>query len=183
MAARFGDMLLEQRRRMGLSIQQVANTIKIRPQIIEFFETGNFASMPPRGYAQGMISSYARFLGLNPREVVNAYFDDIAKYKAYAGSEFADRHKQGAFTMIWISRFKPIQLKESAEADTTFLTINEAFAIYAGLMFLAPDVIKGMTEGFYNHLVYTLTYRTMEGRGLATLLYLMEKAALNGVKF
>ena len=36
MAARFGDMLLEQRRRMGLSIQQVANTIKIRPQIIEF---------------------------------------------------------------------------------------------------------------------------------------------------
>ena len=47
MAARFGDMLLEQRRRMGLSIQQVANTIKIRPQIIEFFETGNFASMPP----------------------------------------------------------------------------------------------------------------------------------------
>ena len=28
MAARFGDMLLEQRRRMGLSIQQVANTIK-----------------------------------------------------------------------------------------------------------------------------------------------------------
>ena len=29
MAARFGDMLLEQRRRMGLSIQQVANTIKI----------------------------------------------------------------------------------------------------------------------------------------------------------
>lgn len=77
MAARFGDMLLEQRRRMGLSIQQVANTIKIRPQIIEFFETGNFASMPPRGYAQGMISSYARFLGLNPREVVNAYFDDL----------------------------------------------------------------------------------------------------------
>ena len=53
MAARFGDMLLEQRRRMGLSIQQVANTIKIRPQIIEFFENGNFASMPPRGYAQG----------------------------------------------------------------------------------------------------------------------------------
>ena len=60
MAARFGDMLLEQRRRMGLSIQQVANTIKIRPQIIEFFETGNFASMPPRGYAQGMISSSRR---------------------------------------------------------------------------------------------------------------------------
>ncbi len=93
MAARFGDMLLEQRRRMGLSIQQVANTIKIRPQIIEFFETGNFASMPPRGYAQGMISSYARFLGLNPREVVNAYFDDLMAYEretSQQGGRFED---------------------------------------------------------------------------------------------
>lgn len=93
MAARFGDMLLEQRRRMGLSIQQVANTIKIRPQIIEFFENGNFASMPPRGYAQGMISSYARFLGLNPREVVNAYFDDLMAYEretSQRGGRFQD---------------------------------------------------------------------------------------------
>lgn len=93
MAARFGDMLLEQRRRMGLSIQQVANTIKIRPQIIEFFENGNYASMPPRGYAQGMISSYARFLGLNPREVVNAYFDDLMAYEretSQQGGRFQD---------------------------------------------------------------------------------------------
>ena len=85
--------------------------------------------------------------------------------------------------MIWISRFKPIQLKSGTKADTTFLTINEAFAIYAGLMFLDPDVMDGITESFYNHLVYTLTYRTVEGRGLATVLYLMEKAALKGVKF
>ena len=63
MSARFGEMLLTRRRERGMSIQQVSNAIKIRPQIIEYFETGNFASMPPRGYAQGMISSYARFLG------------------------------------------------------------------------------------------------------------------------
>lgn len=77
MSSRFGGMLRERRRSLGLSIQQVANTIKIRPQIIEFFENGDFTSMPPRGYAQGMISSYARFLGLNPRDVVNAYFDEL----------------------------------------------------------------------------------------------------------
>ena len=93
MAARFGEMLLDRRRQLGLSIQQVANTIKIRPQIIEFFETGNFASMPPRGYAQGMISTYARFLGLNPRQVVNAYFDELMAYEretSQRGGRFQD---------------------------------------------------------------------------------------------
>ena len=85
MAAHFGDMLLERRRAMGMSIQQVANIIKIRPQIIEYFETENFAAMPPRGYAQGMISSYARYLGLNPRIVVDAYFDALNAYERGAG--------------------------------------------------------------------------------------------------
>lgn len=93
MASRFGEMLLNRRRDLGLSIQQVANVIKIRPQIIEFFETGNFASMPPRGYAQGMIASYARYLGLNPREVVNAYFDELYVFErggSAAGSQFTE---------------------------------------------------------------------------------------------
>ena len=93
MSSRFGEMLLNRRRELGMSIQQVANVIKIRPQIIEFFETGNFASMPPRGYAQGMIASYARYLGLNPREVVNAYFDELYVYErggTSAGSQFTE---------------------------------------------------------------------------------------------
>ncbi len=137
-------------------------------------------------FSTGLGEKYSEYIYLSKELLhcaVNAYFDDIAKYKAYAGSQFADRHKQGAFTMIWISRFKPIQIKAGAEVNTTFLTINEAFAIYAGLMFLDPDVMEGMTESFYNHLVYTLTYRPIAGRGLATVLYLMEKAALKGVKF
>ena len=93
MAARFGDMLLEQRRRMGLSIQQVANTIKNQAADHRVFRDRQaFASMP-RGYAQGMISSYARFLGLNPREVVNAYFDDLMAYEretSQQGGRFQD---------------------------------------------------------------------------------------------
>lgn len=114
---------------------------------------------------------------------VNAYFDDIHRYKTYAGSQFADRHKQAAFTMLWLSRFKPIQLKESAEIDTIYLTINQAYAIYAGLMFLNPGVMDGMTDKFYRHLIYTLTYRKIDGRSLATMLYLMERAASKGIKF
>lgn len=84
--ARFSEMLLYRRRQLGMSVQQVANIIKIRPQIIEYFETGDFARMPPRGYAQGMVSSYARYLGLNPREVIDAYFDDLAEFERNAGT-------------------------------------------------------------------------------------------------
>ncbi len=114
---------------------------------------------------------------------VNAYFDDIHRYKSYAGSQFADRHKQAALTMIWLSRFKPIQLKDVANVDTVYLTINQAYAIYAGFMFLDPVVMNGMTQKFYKHLIYMLTYRHTDGKSLATILYLMEMAAAKGSKF
>lgn len=93
MSRHFGDMLLERRRQLGISIQQVSNIVKIRPQIIEYFETENFSAMPPRGYAQGMIASYARYLGLNPDMVVDAYFDALHEYEHGTGARvgrFAD---------------------------------------------------------------------------------------------
>ena len=113
MAAHFGDMLLERRRAMGLSIQQVANTIKIRPQIIEYFETENLAAMPPRGYAQGMISSYARYLGLNPRVVVDAYFDCLNAYERGLGT--GARRRQD---------IEPDASPRSANATGRFLMVN-----------------------------------------------------------
>lgn len=95
MSRHFGDMLLERRRQMGVSIQQVSNIVKIRPQIIEYFETENFAAMPPRGYAQGMISSYARYLGLNPHDVVDAYFDALHEYE-HGGGRRVGRFQEAA---------------------------------------------------------------------------------------
>lgn len=114
---------------------------------------------------------------------VNAYFDDIYRYKQYAGSTYADRHKQAAFTMIWISRFKPIQIKSKEIVNKALLTVNETYAIFAGFMFLDPVVMDRMTERFFNHLVYILTYRQIDGRALASMIYLMEVAAKNDVKY
>lgn len=114
MAARFGEMLLERRRQRGLSIQQVANVIKIRPQIIEYFECENFAAMPPRGYAQGMIASYARYLGLNPREVVGAYFDSLHAFEQQAAGTGVGRYHES------VADASP----RSANATGRFLMVN-----------------------------------------------------------
>lgn len=155
-----------------------------REAIRKRYET--LVSLYNEQFLAGLAAKYKEYLYLSKELLhcaVKAYFDDICKYKAYAGSTYADRHKQAAYTMMWISRFKPIQIKEGGHVDTPLLTINESFAIYAGLMFLAPSVMQGMTEKFYKHLIYTLTYRELGGRGLASLLYLMETAAQKNVKF
>ncbi len=96
MSARFSEMLVNRRRRLGVTVQQVANVIKIRPQILESFESGDFANMPARGYAQGMLSSYARYLGLNPRDVIDAYLADMREYEQGSASSYTGSYLDAA---------------------------------------------------------------------------------------
>ncbi len=108
---------------------------------------------------------------------VVAYFDDIEKYKAYAGSQYANRHKQAAFTIKWVARFKPVQIKESANTNHQLITINASFALFCGFSFLPPEIADSLTPDFYDKLIYNLTYRNILGKEWALIIELMDKVA------
>lgn len=140
-------------------------------------------SLYNRDFIVGIKKDTAQGIYLNKELLhcaVKAYFDDIERYKAYAGSEFADSHKQAAYTIKWLNRFKPIQIREDAKTDTETLSINATFALTVGFTFLHRSVIERMTDRFFRHLVYTLTYREPTGKSLATLMYAIECATKNG---
>lgn len=77
----FSDVLAERRRQLGYSIRQASRVLRLREDILIAFEEGDFEQMPKSGYAQGMISSYARYLGLDANEVVSIYADDYERYR------------------------------------------------------------------------------------------------------
>lgn len=113
---------------------------------------------------------------------VVAYFDDIEKYKAYAGSQYANEYKQAAFTIKWISRFRPIQIKESANTTGVLVTVNAAFALFCGFTFMSPAVAASITPEFYDKLIYNLTYRNILGKEWAMIMELMDKLATSSKK-
>ncbi len=73
----FSEMLFARRQELGLTITQAAKVLKIKEQVLVAFENGDFQNLPKSGYAQGMLSSYARYLGLNPRTVVDQFTEDL----------------------------------------------------------------------------------------------------------
>ena len=77
---RFSEMLFQRRRELGLSISQAATVLKLKESVLIAFEEGDFTSIPKSGYAQGMLSSYAHYLGLNPREVVDQFSEDLYEH-------------------------------------------------------------------------------------------------------
>ena len=89
---RFSEMLVDRRRELGLSIKQAANVLRLREDVLMAFEDGDFQMMPKSGYAQGMLSSYARYLGLNPRMVTAQFSADLADWEhGGSGRQIAGR--------------------------------------------------------------------------------------------
>ena len=77
---RFSEMLVSRRHQLGLSVGQASRVLKLKEQVLVAFEEGDFDNMPKSGYAQGMLSSYARYLGINPREVVDLYQEELYEH-------------------------------------------------------------------------------------------------------
>ena len=77
----FSDMLVDRRRQLGYSIPQAARVLRLREDVLVAFEEGDFEMMPKSGYAQGMLSSYARYLGLDAGAVVDTYAKDYERYR------------------------------------------------------------------------------------------------------
>lgn len=83
----FSEMLVDRRRELGLSIKQASNVLRLKEEVLIAFEEGDFDSIPKSGYAQGMLSSYARYLGLNAKTIVNQFSTDLFEYERGTGSQ------------------------------------------------------------------------------------------------
>ena len=77
---RFSEVLVTRRHELGLSVSQASKILRLREDVLIAFEEGNYDHMPQSGYAQGMLSSYARYLGLNAREIVDLFQEELYEH-------------------------------------------------------------------------------------------------------
>ncbi|MDR1937779.1 MAG: hypothetical protein LBQ73_04685 [Tannerellaceae bacterium] len=103
-----------------------------------------------------------------------SYYDDIYRYKEYSNVKYADRHKQAAYTLKWLSKMKPIQIKEGYSANKYALNVNGSFAIFVSLTFLRTEVAKNISDSYLNFLLYSCLYRNISGKLFAGSFYLLE---------
>ena len=80
-SSRFGELLRSQREAAGMGLDHVSSVTRIRRKFLEAFERGDFAEMPPSGYARGMIVSYAKLLGIQPDEILALFDEELKDYE------------------------------------------------------------------------------------------------------
>ena len=77
----FGGRLAAARMKKGLSIDQVSGALRIRSSILEALEDCDFTHMPLKGYSRNMVSSYARYVGLNSTELTEQFLREYHEFE------------------------------------------------------------------------------------------------------
>ncbi len=70
---RMGERLRAARLAKGVSLEEAAAATRIRRSSLQALESDDFSSLPPPVYTRGFLLNYARYLGLIPEEVMEAY--------------------------------------------------------------------------------------------------------------
>lgn len=72
-----GRELKQLREKMGFELQAVSKETRISVKILESIEEENFQGLPVLVYLKGFLKSYAQFLGLDPKKVVEGYLQSM----------------------------------------------------------------------------------------------------------
>jgi cytoskeleton protein RodZ len=66
-------LLREQREERGISIEEVAKSLRIRAAFLKAIEQGRFEELPGAAYIPAFLRGYASYLGLDAQKVLTAY--------------------------------------------------------------------------------------------------------------
>ncbi len=77
-ATSLASLLRQHRQATGLSLREMADSLRIRFVYLEAIEDGRFADLPGNVYAVGFIRSYAEHLGLDPDAMVARFKQEVA---------------------------------------------------------------------------------------------------------
>lgn len=70
-----GELLRRERENQGLSREEVATALNLRPAVVTGMEEDSYEQVPVATYRRGYLRAYARLLGMDDRPVLQAYAD------------------------------------------------------------------------------------------------------------
>lgn len=76
-----GQVLKNERERKLYTLDEIEKATKIRKELLEALEIGQYSKLPPPTFVQGFIKNYGKFLGLNIEKLLAIYRREFSESK------------------------------------------------------------------------------------------------------
>ncbi len=123
--ASFGEDLKRERELRDISLEEISRATNISRSLLEALEQNNFSSLPGGAYTRGFIRSYARHVGIDIEEALNAFKAEMDRQEAAKQTDARPLPVQGMARPVG-------HAPETAVALSIFLTALLIVLIYWG---------------------------------------------------
>lgn len=76
-----GQILKEERERKFYTLDEIEKATKIRKELLQALEAGQYQKLPPSTFVQGFIKNYGKFLGLNSEKLLAIFRREFSEGK------------------------------------------------------------------------------------------------------
>lgn len=109
-ATTLGQFLRQERERRGITIEQVASATRISVRSLLALEADQYGDLPAKPFVRGFVTSYARFIHLDPQEILTRFDDFIsqkvserpARDSGHSGYVFERKESENSRTVLWV---------------------------------------------------------------------------------
>lgn len=140
-----GETLKEARESIGVSIEEVASDLKIRPSQIQNVEEGNMKAFKDVLYVKGLVKDYSKYLGLDSDSMI----DDFNEYMFDYTSKISLSDIQKAKKKIEKKKnrgkkiISPYTLERKKKSNLlTIIMVTSIIVLVLVLIFLVSDLLK-----------------------------------------
>lgn len=144
-----GETLKEAREGIGVSIEEVAGDLKVRPNQIENIEVGNMKAFKDVLYVKGLVKEYSKYLGLNYDDMIDEFNEYMFEYT----SKISLADIQKAKTKLEKKKNKgkriisPYTLERKKKSNALTITmIISVLVLLVVLIFLVKDLVQSQKE-------------------------------------
>lgn len=144
-----GETLKEARENIGVSIEEVASDLKVRPNQIENIEAGNMKAFKDVLYVKGLVKDYSKYLGLDYDDMIDEFNEYMFEYTSkisLADIQKAKKKiekKKGRGKKI----ISPYTLERKKKSNTfTIIMIGAVITLVLILIFLICDLLNSENE-------------------------------------
>ena len=148
-----GETLKEARESIGVSVEEVASDLKVRPNQIQNIEDGNMKAFKDVLYVKGLVKEYSKYLGLD----YDSMIDEFNEYMFDYTSKISLSDIQKAKKKIEKKKNKgkkiisPYTLERKKKSNLlTIIMIASIVVLVLVLVFLIFDLLKSEKENDIN---------------------------------
>lgn len=135
---------------MRLTQEQVADITKIRTDHIRALEEGNYGVFPATVYVRGFVRTYARLLGLDPRDTVAQLDAELRQDPAFVEDSGLTGGPRGLLDLLMLQLSKVNWRVVLPTLALAFLVLISVFAYRAWVEHQSRDPLSDLAPGLYH---------------------------------